>query len=240
MSAIISESIALLRSSLQDRSFCTETLRALESILVVRDVRSLEETRATLRDLLKSEANSVLGEISDKSTDLKLGIVDFFVKAFAVVGDVESCLALKYEALVLRDTKFGLDQVLRVSFEEWLTFAKDSLDYGFYAIAVKGFDNALSCNQPDRNVDSEPDNLIPDAHIISNVKKLRDTARALIASHSVQTQAAEYLKRKLPEDQNCCTSCSEVKGNVASVLFRRGIKKRNMRKLSQSQGVQPH
>ncbi|KAM0953173.1 hypothetical protein DsansV1_C02g0021241 [Dioscorea sansibarensis] len=112
-------------------------LWVLESILVARDVRSLEKTRAALRDLLKSEATSVLGEISDSGTDLKLGIVDFFVKAFAVVGDVESCLALKYEALVLRDSNYGEDHSLRVSFEEWLTFGKDSLDNGFYAIAVK-------------------------------------------------------------------------------------------------------
>ena len=59
---------------------------------MARDVRSLEKRRAALRDLLKSEATSVLGEISDGGTDQKLGIVDFFVKAFAVVGDVEVSL----------------------------------------------------------------------------------------------------------------------------------------------------
>lgn len=45
---------------------------------------------------------------------------------------------MKYEALVLRDSNNGEDDhSLRVSFEEWLTFGKDSLDNGFYAIAVK-------------------------------------------------------------------------------------------------------
>ncbi|KAH7656731.1 hypothetical protein IHE45_18G092600 [Dioscorea alata] len=228
MSGIGSESIAFLRSSLQNRSFGSETLCALESILVARDVRSLVKTRAALMDLLKSEATSVLGEISDSSTDLKLGIVDFFVKAFAVVGDVESCLALKYEALVLRDSNNGEDDhSLRVSFEEWLTFGKDSLDNGFYAIAVKGFENALSCAQPDRNVDPKCGNLVTDAQMISTVTKLRDMARALIASHSVQTQATEYLKRKL-KDQGS-SLCSKEKRNAASYMFRRGIKKRSLK-----------
>lgn len=44
---------------------------------------------------------------------------------------------MKYEALVLRETKCAVDHDLRVSYEEWYAFGKDSLDNGFYTIAVK-------------------------------------------------------------------------------------------------------
>jgi hypothetical protein len=44
---------------------------------------------------------------------------------------------MRYEALVLRDAKYSNSLQLQVSREEWLTFAKDSLDNGFYTIASK-------------------------------------------------------------------------------------------------------
>jgi hypothetical protein len=44
---------------------------------------------------------------------------------------------MRYEALVLRDAKYCNDLHLQVSRQEWLTFAKDSLDNGFYSIASK-------------------------------------------------------------------------------------------------------
>jgi hypothetical protein len=46
-------------------------------------------------------------------------------------------LALKYDALVLRDTKSVEEKELGVTYQEWVTFAKDSLDNGFYSIAEK-------------------------------------------------------------------------------------------------------
>nr|XP_029117216.1 uncharacterized protein LOC105033651 isoform X2 [Elaeis guineensis] len=137
MAEAISESISFFRSQLENRRFGDATLRILESVLVSKDVLSLLETRSALRYLLRSEAISVVREISQKTADEKLCAVEFFVRAFALVGDVESCLALKYEALVLRETKYLKGHGLQVLHEEWLTFAKDSLDNGFYAIAVK-------------------------------------------------------------------------------------------------------
>lgn len=49
---------------------------------------------------------------------------------------------------------------------------------------LQGFENALSCAQPDRNVDSKHGNLVTNVQMVSTVTKLRDMARALIASHS--------------------------------------------------------
>lgn len=44
---------------------------------------------------------------------------------------------MRYEALVLREAKYSDDLDLHVFHEEWLTFAQDSLDNGFYTIASK-------------------------------------------------------------------------------------------------------
>lgn len=50
---------------------------------------------------------------------------------------IQSCLALKYEALVLREAIHLKDRDLQVSYEEWLTFGRDALNNGFYTIAVR-------------------------------------------------------------------------------------------------------
>jgi hypothetical protein len=44
---------------------------------------------------------------------------------------------MRYEALLLRDAKYSDNHHLQVSREEWLTFAKDALQNGFYTIASK-------------------------------------------------------------------------------------------------------
>jgi hypothetical protein len=49
----------------------------------------------------------------------------------------QSCLAMRYDALLLRDANYSDNHHLQVSRQEWLTFAKDSLDNGFYTIASK-------------------------------------------------------------------------------------------------------
>ncbi|XP_042424256.1 uncharacterized protein LOC122011890 isoform X10 [Zingiber officinale] len=89
MSRSISEAVALFRSHLQQRRFDGTTLRILESILVARDVESLLVSRAALRGLLLSEASSVMGGASGMTVEKKLRIVQFFVGAFALIGDGE-------------------------------------------------------------------------------------------------------------------------------------------------------
>jgi len=49
----------------------------------------------------------------------------------------QSCLALRYEALHMRELKSTSCQWLEVSYLEWLNFAEHSLDNGFYSIAGK-------------------------------------------------------------------------------------------------------
>ena len=44
---------------------------------------------------------------------------------------------MRYEALVLRELKSTSYQWLQVSHIEWLTFAEQALDNGFYSVAAK-------------------------------------------------------------------------------------------------------
>lgn len=49
----------------------------------------------------------------------------------------QSFLALRYEGLLLRELKSATCLWLQVSYMEWLSFAEQSLDNGFYSIAGK-------------------------------------------------------------------------------------------------------
>ncbi|PKU68429.1 hypothetical protein MA16_Dca021969 [Dendrobium catenatum] len=64
---------------------------------------------------LKTRVSAI---IVAKTADEKLNVAEYFIKTFAFLGDVKSCLALRY-----------------------------------YAIAVKRFDNTLSCFQSELNAD---------------------------------------------------------------------------------------
>ncbi|XP_042424250.1 protein DOUBLE-STRAND BREAK FORMATION-like isoform X4 [Zingiber officinale] len=229
MSRSISEAVALFRSHLQQRRFDGTTLRILESILVARDVESLLVSRAALRGLLLSEASSVMGGASGMTVEKKLRIVQFFVGAFALIGDGESCLALKYEALILRESNCVKVQGLEVSYDEWLTFAKDSLDNGFYPIAIQG-------NKIEHREDVMPS---MNKHItLKNIEKLRDMATSLTSERSVQTQTAKYLKSKGRQEGQVSSSLSDPKVDIASSTFRCGINKRNLQMLQRSRGLQ--
>ncbi|KAL5069460.1 hypothetical protein RYX36_020347 [Vicia faba] len=127
------------------RSFNEATLRFLDSLLVSKDVKSLIETRSSLKQLLKSESLSIIHSIAAESIHDKLVVLDFFVHAFALVGDLESCVALRYEALVMRDLKSASFQLLQVSPLEWLNFVEDAANNGFHSVAVKACENALWC-----------------------------------------------------------------------------------------------
>ncbi|KAK1286106.1 hypothetical protein QJS10_CPB20g00228 [Acorus calamus] len=64
-------------------------LRILESVLASKDVRSLSEIRSALRAFTRSESVSAFQEVSGRSAEQRLIVVDFFVRAFALIGDVE-------------------------------------------------------------------------------------------------------------------------------------------------------
>ncbi|TKY47200.1 hypothetical protein E2542_SST29257 [Spatholobus suberectus] len=237
MSQPVDEQLSFLRSLIQDRSFCDATLRFLELLLVSKDVKSSIEVRSSLTQILRSESLSVIRSIAAKTVHEKLLALEFFVRAFALVGDQQSCLALRYEALVMREHKSASCQWLQVSPVEWLSFVEDAVRNGFHVVAEKACENALSCLgnnddlKPGRDTASE--NL---KATISEITRLRNCAMASVASRSVRVQTAEYLKRKTTEREKSDLLYKE-KRCLASTSFRNGIKRQNIRKLHEQQSL---
>ncbi|XP_027931798.1 uncharacterized protein LOC114187687 isoform X1 [Vigna unguiculata] len=229
------EQLSFLRSLIHGRSFCDATIRFLESLLVSKDVKSFIEVRSSLTDFLRSESLSVIRSIASKTVHEKLLVLEFFVRAFALVGDQQSCLALRYEALVMRELKSASCQWLRVSPEEWLRFVKDAVRNRFHAVAEKACENALSCLE--NNDDHKPGGDMVSKNlksIISEITRLRNCAMTSVSSRSVQVQTAEYLKRKTTLQQKS-DLLNKQKRCLASTSFRNGIKRQNIRKLHEHQ-----
>lgn len=242
----------LFQSHVLNRRFEDDTLRVLESILVSKDVKSSMEVRSSLRQFMRSESLFVLREISEKNVEEKLLVLEFLVRTFALVGDVESCLALRYEALLLRDLKSTTHQWLKVPHLEWQNFAHQSLDSGFYAIAAKACENALlslkgksaehlTPDEVDREristEDPETNEVFESEQVIEKIKRLKECAMASASSSSVQAQTADYMKKRLKEKSMECSPVLKKTTCVASTLFRNGIKKRNLRKLNESRSL---
>ncbi|KAJ6751015.1 hypothetical protein OIU85_001540 [Salix viminalis] len=250
--------ISLFRSQITTRRFNDESLRILESLLVFKDVKSQAETRSDLKQFLRFESLSIFQEIKYKTVYQKLSILQFFVRAFALIGDTESCLALKYEALLFRDVKSTSDQSLHVSYLEWLNFAQHLLDQGFYSISTQACEKALACFQKKDVADAKTGDFIENARVIEDIKMLKDRAMKSAASGSGsgkfkycyilvcglssfserRAQAAEYLKRKIVEKSRICSSFRTETKSAASTLFRNGIKKRHARELRKHQSLQ--
>ncbi|XP_052117247.1 protein DOUBLE-STRAND BREAK FORMATION [Arachis duranensis] len=216
--------------------FSDSTLLFLGSLLVSKDVKSLIEVRSDVTQLLRSESISVLLSISDKTVHEKLLVLEFFVRAFALVGDHESCLALRYEALVMRETKSSKYQWLRVTPLEWLRFVEDALNNGFHSVAEKACENALSYHGNNDVLKPGPDAFTENLNAISEITRLRNRAMTLVASRSVQVQAEEYLRRKTSEQKMSGLSYKEERC-PASTAFRNGIKRQNLRRLYQHQSL---
>ncbi|XP_057487725.1 protein DOUBLE-STRAND BREAK FORMATION-like [Actinidia eriantha] len=148
-----------------------------------------------------------------------------------------SCLALRYEALVLRELRSPGNQLLQVSYREWMTFAEHSLDNGFYPIARKACESALSCFEMNGTNDPQSNDYLEYIEVIGKIKRLKDVAVASSASRSVQAQAAEYLKKKAVEPSPIkFSTCKEARCSASS-WFRDGIKKRNVRKLQDHRSI---
>ncbi|CAK9174212.1 unnamed protein product [Ilex paraguariensis] len=232
------QKFSLFRSNIANRRFDGGTLRILESLLVSKDVKSLMELHSSLREFLRHELLRVFHDISERSVDHKLSILEFFVHAFALIGDVESCLALRYEALVLRELKATSDRRLQVSYREWLTFAEHLLDNEFYAIARKACEKALLLVQRNDTVNPETDEFFDNVLVIEQIKRLKDVAVGSASSRSVQAQAAEYLKKKtVGQSSEQHLDCKNIRC-LGSMLFRNGIKKHNLRKFNESLSMQ--
>ncbi|KAM1205076.1 hypothetical protein ACFX2G_006021 [Malus domestica] len=256
----------IFRSLVLNRRFDDVTLRVLESALVSKDVKSSIEVRSGFRQFMRSESLSVLRETAEKNAEEKLLVLEFLVRAFALVGDVEanllkiqilsihrSCLALRYEALLLRDIKSSTNPWLQVSYTEWLNFAHQSRDSGFYSVAGKACEHALDCIKMKSTEDSKTDEVnvmkkstedpktdevLESVQAIEKIKRLKDCAMASASSHSVQAQTADYLKKRLKEKSTeRPLDFKEPKCVVASTLFRNGIRRRNLRKLNTSRSL---
>ncbi|XP_028768964.1 uncharacterized protein LOC114748234 [Neltuma alba] len=230
------EQHSLLRSLIGAGSFDDATLRILQSLLVSKDVESSMQVRCSFTAFFRSQFLSVIRSIASKSVQEKLFILDFFVRAFAIVGDVESCLALRYEALLMRTLKSASCQWLDVSPVEWLNFVEDALHNGFHSIAEKACQHALLCIGKNDMLEPGIEGFSENAEAIRTITRLRNRAMKSVASSSVQAQAAEYLTRKSSE-QGKLNSISEEKQCPASTSFRNGIKRQNMRKLQEQRSL---
>ncbi|XP_068495335.1 protein DOUBLE-STRAND BREAK FORMATION [Phaseolus vulgaris] len=248
--------LSFLRTLIHGRSFCDATIRFLESLLVSKDVKSFIEVRSSLTQFLRSESLSVIRSIAAKTVHEKLLVLEFFVRAFALVGDQQSCLALRYEALVMREFKSASCQWLQVSPVEWLRFVEDAVRNGFHTVAEKASENALSCLE--NNDDHKSGGVTVSKNlksIISEITRLRNSAMTSVSSgsvflfllrgeeglsvecdSSVQVQTAEYLKRKTTEQQKP-DLLNKQKRCLASTSFRNGIKRQNIRKLHEHQSL---
>uniref|UniRef100_I1R3A8 Uncharacterized protein n=1 Tax=Oryza glaberrima TaxID=4538 RepID=I1R3A8_ORYGL len=175
--------LSLFASALSHRRFGDQELRLLDAALSAgADVPSLLHTRSSARCLLRKAAAQAFSSVPDLGTTLSTA--DFFARAFALAGDVESCLAMRYEALLLRQAEYSDDLHLQVSNEEWLTFAKDSLDNGFYTIASKAFANALVRIDPNHPGYLDSTNSILKKDKINDISGLQNLAKSLSALRS--------------------------------------------------------
>ncbi|XP_024023352.1 uncharacterized protein LOC21394437 isoform X3 [Morus notabilis] len=181
MSNSVAQQISLIRSHIFTRRFDAATLLIVESVMVSKDVM---EFRSSLREFFRSESMSIMRENAEKPLEKKLLDLEFLVQSFALLGDVESCLALRYEALLLREFKSSSHQWLEVSYTEWLNFAEQSLDYGFHSIARKACENALLCFQKNSRTDGKTVECFESLEVIEKLKQLKDCATTLAASHS--------------------------------------------------------
>ncbi|PIN25438.1 hypothetical protein CDL12_01817 [Handroanthus impetiginosus] len=227
----LTEQISLFCSRIQDRSFDDVTVRILESILIPKDVRSLIRVRSALKQFMRDESLLIFREITQESVEIKLLCTDFLISEFAIIGDVESCLALRYEALVMREHRTATHPGLQVTCGEWLNFAEDSLENEFHSIANQACEKAIMCSKANHVATPDIDDFSHDVQAIKKIKRLKDAAILMISSRSVQGQAAAYLKGKeVEQGTQHLVTCSEAQSSGSS-RFKSGIRKHNLRKL---------
>ncbi|XP_020868783.1 uncharacterized protein LOC9328440 isoform X1 [Arabidopsis lyrata subsp. lyrata] len=182
--SMITDQTYLFLNRVQDRRFDEESLRILELSLVAMNAKSFYEVRSRLRDFLKSESVAIFGELTGESMVAKLSVLEFFARAFALIGDMESCLAMRYEALNLRELKSPSCLWLRVSHSEWTKFAVQSMENGFPSIAGKASENALLSLKKDSLDEPKLEDYSEILNAAEKVRRLRDSAASLTSSHS--------------------------------------------------------
>ncbi|XP_039163010.1 protein DOUBLE-STRAND BREAK FORMATION-like [Eucalyptus grandis] len=101
--ALSSPEASLFLSLIELGRFDDATLGVLRTSLVSKDACSAVRVRSSLERFLRSEALRRLRNIVEEDVVHVLSVLEFLVRAFAVVGDFESCMALRYETLVFRE-----------------------------------------------------------------------------------------------------------------------------------------
>ncbi|KAL3637972.1 hypothetical protein CASFOL_018420 [Castilleja foliolosa] len=144
----------------------------------------------------------------------------------------ESCLALRYEALVMREEKSTIHPGLPVTCKEWLTLVEYLLENGFNSIANHACEKALMCTKANHVSHAKMDDLSCDVHSINKIMRLKDVAMLAISSQSVQAQTQSYLKQKVVEQYTQHLVTSLEAQSSGSSRFRNGIIKHNLRKLN--------
>uniref|UniRef100_A0A0D3C874 Uncharacterized protein n=1 Tax=Brassica oleracea var. oleracea TaxID=109376 RepID=A0A0D3C874_BRAOL len=258
--ATIADQSYLFLNRIHDRRFDEESLRILELSLVATNAKSFSDLRSRLGDFMRSESSVIFSELAGESVVAKLSVLEFFARAFALIGDTESCLAMKYEALTLREIKSTSCLWLRVSHSEWTSFAVQSMEHGFPSIARKlgclnnqniallnfldyfyrmeASENALLGLKRDSLIEPTSEEYSETLDAAESVRRLRDSAASLTSSHSVQAQGAEYLRSK--ELRILSRQIRPMKNldSTGSNLFREGINKRNERMLQHLRSTQ--
>ncbi|KAG6401373.1 hypothetical protein SASPL_138228 [Salvia splendens] len=261
-SATIYQEISLFRSRIQNRRVDDVTIRVLESILVSKDVQSSIDFKSVLKRFMRDESLLIFGEIAEEPVEIKLTCAEFLIRVFAMIGDVESCLALRYEALVLRDEMASIHPYLQVTSKEWLTFTEHSLENGYHSIANQVNFEILVTTDVDIPLVScavhlESDYLFHDVNVMEKIGRLKDDALLKISSQSdsmhlsvmrgertvlvkkafkIQAQAKAYSKwKKVKESAQQLTIPTE--SQKGSSRFRSGIKTHNLRKLHEYQSL---
>ncbi|KAL5554510.1 hypothetical protein UlMin_041911 [Ulmus minor] len=93
-----------------------------------------------------------------------------------------SCLALRYDAFLLREFKSISNRGLEVSFMEWIDFAEQSLEYGFHAIVIKACENAQLCFPKHSKADAKAVECFNNVEVIE--KRLKECAITFDGLHS--------------------------------------------------------
>ncbi|KAK9756763.1 hypothetical protein RND81_01G119600 [Saponaria officinalis] len=222
------DQVSLITCRLQQCRYDDSTLRLLQLMISSssssKDVQLSVNLRRNLIHLVTSHSLTALRNAASQPIQLKLLTLDFFLRAFSILHHLQSCLSLRYEALLLRHSSVVAHPELQVSYHEWLAFAQLAFAHAFYSVAVKACDHALLCLN--RQGDASRENF-SEITSVNTIQRLKDAAIILSSNHSVQAHAAEYSKKKNLIQKK--TSFSTEIECPASISFKNGIKLHNAR-----------
>ncbi|KAH9618842.1 hypothetical protein KSS87_010144 [Heliosperma pusillum] len=173
------DALALFSSRLKSNRLDESTLGLLSRMLSSsKDVKQMQHLRTHLLQFLRPQSLTIIRQSADKHIMHTLSTLDFFLAAFAILDDIQSCFSLRYEGLILRDSTSATHPHFQVTSDEWLKFAQDAFQNAFYSVAAKACENAISC------FNTNGDNLPGKMRSIDRIHRLKDAALQLSSNHS--------------------------------------------------------